>query len=179
MIQRDSEAGFYIGRCVDKALAFDTADCNWRLRTNDADAITMYTLQGEISEMLPPDVAFFAARKKDSFPAYQLCSVVDDLHYNVDFVVRGEDLRASTLAQLFLAQQMGAAAFLQTNFYHHPLLMENGGQKLSKSNGSTSIQYLRKSGISPEEIFWMIGVLAGITQPVHSWETLGNALLPF
>jgi len=49
----------------------------------------------------------FVVRKRDGFPAYQLTSVVDDLFYDVELVVRGEDLWDSTVAQHFLAEKLG------------------------------------------------------------------------
>jgi glutamyl-tRNA synthetase len=106
---------------------------------------------------LPETMKDFVVRKRDGFPAYQLTSVMDDLYYNVDMVVRGEDLWASTVAQHFLAKRLGkGAAFGAISFYHHPLLMGEGGLKLSKSAGDTSIQFLRKQGFSAADIFGMI-----------------------
>ena len=106
---------------------------------------------------LPETMKDFVVRKRDGFPAYQLTSVVDDLYYNVDLVVRGEDLWASTVAQHFLAKRLGKEeAFGAISFYHHPLLIGEGGLKLSKSAGDTSIQFLRKQGFSAADIFAMI-----------------------
>ena len=99
-----------------------------------------------IHTSLPVDMHNFVVKKKDGFPAYQLTSVIDDLFYGIDLVVRGEDLRPSTLVQHVLASAMGKNEFQDITFYHHRLLMETSGEKLSKSAGATSIKYLRESG---------------------------------
>jgi glutamyl-tRNA synthetase len=102
----------------------------------------------------------FVVRKKDGYPAYQLTSILDDLYFGVDLIVRGQDLWPSTLAQLYLASFLpGGADFKKTRFYHHELLKDQDGGKLSKSAGATSVQFLRKEGRSPEDIFRMIGAL--------------------
>lgn len=178
-ILRNNEAGVYTGTCVHKQLPLDNVACNWRINTSPAMPFTMHTLHGEEQSKLPAGVDYFVVRKKDGYPAYQLCSVVDDLHFNVDLIVRGEDLRSSTLAQLFLATQLNATPFTSGTFYHHALLMDTGDQKLSKSAGATSIKYLRESGCTPANIFAMTGAMAGISTPVNSWETLGSAALSF
>jgi len=82
--------------------------------------------------------------------------VIDDLHFGVDLVVRGDDLRASTAAQRWLAGELGLDAFRSIHFCHHRLLMTSKDEKMSKSAGATSIRYLRRQGVKPGEIYTMI-----------------------
>ncbi|HEY4338159.1 MAG TPA: glutamate--tRNA ligase family protein, partial [Puia sp.] len=157
--------------------SLDAEGVNWRLRT----AGLPDGLPAELPAGLPVEMRDFVVRKKDGYPAYQLSSVVDDIHFGVDLVVRGEDLRASTLAQLYLAGVLavagmpGAAAFGGLQFIHHPLLTA-GGEKLSKSAGATSIDYLRKQGASPADIFTLIGRSLEAAEPVRDWEQLATLL---
>ncbi|GGB14719.1 glutamate--tRNA ligase family protein [Puia dinghuensis] len=155
--------------CRDKGGSLDAPDVNWRLRTPpDAN--------------LPPELHDFVVRKKDGFPAYQLSSVIDDLHYGVDLIVRGEDLRDSTLAQLHLSTILAAAgfneaaAFKKITFYHHSLLTTLTGEKLSKSAGATSIQHLHKQGLTPAAIFSLIAQLSGLAEPAEDWASLARLL---
>ncbi len=68
-----------------------------------------------------------------------------------------KDLWPSTLAQHALASALGKGnEFGAIGFYHHPLMMDASGQKLSKSAGATSIKYLRESGKTPAEIWGLI-----------------------
>ena len=115
----------------------------------------------------------FVVRKRDGFPAYQLTSVVDDLYYGVDLVVRGDDLWDSTVAQHFLAEKLGKEEeFGAIGFYHHPLLMAEGERKLSKSAGDTSVQYLRKQGLKKKDVYTMIAKMMGRAGEPGSWEEL-------
>jgi glutamyl/glutaminyl-tRNA synthetase len=137
---------------------------------------------GNVEARLPVEMRDFVVRKRDGFPAYQLSSMVDDLHYGVDLIVRGEDLWGSTLAQLYLSYPLGAAdfadaaGFRDVRFYHHPLLMA-GGEKLSKSAGATSIQYLRRQGISAGEIYGLIAREVAGNAEARDWEGLAALVL--
>jgi len=173
---RSGAEGVYPGTCRDRGLSLDAPNVNWRLRTPP-----------EVG--LPPEMRDFVVRKKDGFPAYQLTSLVDDLHFGVDLIVRGEDLRPSTLAQLWLAEVLSAATlrdgasgqgvfgrneFRNTRFYHHPLLVTAAGEKLSKSAGATSIHYLRQQGFTPADVYQHIARLLGFAEPVRDWEQLAT-----
>lgn len=167
----------YPGNCNEKNIPLTAPTAAWRLHTNDHTHLAIKDIAGTLHRYtLPASMQDFVVRKKDGYPAYQLASMADDLHFGVDLVVRGEDLFPSTLAQLFLAQMLQCQQFLHTAFYHHPLLVESDNKKLSKSAGSTSIQYLRKQGKSREAIYAMIGAMAGCNEPVHNWESLGAAI---
>ncbi len=135
--------------CAALNLSLDQPDASWRLRTNSEKSIKIKTLeQGIIETRLPVDMKGFIVRKKDGYPAYQLTSFADDLHFDIDLIVRGQDLWQSTIAQLYLADVLGADDFKNTTFHHHELVMGNEGKKLSKSAGDTSIRYLRESGFA-------------------------------
>ena len=181
-VLRASRDGGYPGTCLTRGLGLDRADVSWRVRTEAAaraggtagaggvfvgpagpEVLRVKTYPaGVVEARLPAEMRDFVVRKRDGFPAYQLSSVVDDLHYGVDLIVRGEDLWASTLAQFYLSYPLGAAdfpgaaAFRDVLFYHHPLLTTDGGEKLSKSAGAMSIQYLRGQGLGAGEIYAMI-----------------------
>lgn len=95
----------------------------------------------------------FIVRRRDGLPAYQLASLVDDRHFGITHIVRGEDLQTSTAAQQFLAQCLGWHDFDAVSFLHHPLLLDTDGWKLSKSAGATALRTWRESGRSPAELF--------------------------
>jgi len=151
VILRGSPEGVYPGTCRERGLSLDQEGCSWRVKTEGVGAVKV----GGGLEGLPAEMTDFVVRKKDGYPAYQLTSVIDDLYFGVDLVVRGDDLRASTAAQRWLAAQLGPGAFGRIRFYHHELLATTGGEKLSKSAGATSVQYLRRQGVKPGEIYSM------------------------
>lgn len=92
--------------------------------------------QGRLTVLLAAQLPDFVIRKKDGVAAYQLASVVDDLRLGTTLIVRGQDLLPSTAAQLWLANQLSETAPFnaqRVQFFHHQLLTDGRGQKLSKS----------------------------------------------
>lgn len=142
------------GNCRAQQLPLDGGQVNWRLKTDRMPEVTVRTLKGEQQvEKLPAEMKDFVVRKKDGNPAYQLSSVIDDVHFGVDLIVRGKDLWPSTLAQLSLAALLKLQQFTDARFVHHNLVRDEEGEKLSKSAGATSIQYLRKQGTPVEALY--------------------------
>lgn len=160
--------------CFDKKIPLSSANASWRLLTGNNADINVKSYNGNIIKAaLPGDLHNFIVKKKDGFPAYQLTSVIDDLFFGVDLIVRGEDLWPSTLAQHLLANTLGKNSFADFVFYHHPLLME-AGKKLSKSAGAVSIRYLRENGKKPADVYTAIAGMLGIRDAVTNWEELAG-----
>lgn len=155
-ILKKNKNGFYDGTCRHKNIPLESGQVNWRLNTSEKLSLRVKTLQGYTDTFLPDSMNDFVVRKKDGLPAYQLTSLADDLYFEVDLIVRGEDLWASTLAQLYLAAVLNEDRFLNSTFHHHPLLLSHTNEKLSKSAGDTSIQFLRSQGKTVDEIKGML-----------------------
>jgi glutamyl/glutaminyl-tRNA synthetase len=183
-VGRTGVAGVYAGTCRNRGLPLETAGVSWRFRTaalppEFAALSSVKMIDGaRVDAVLPPEMRDFVVMKKDGFPAYQLTSVADDIHYGVDLIVRGNDLWPSTLAQHCLSFPLEAAGFREIAFYHHTLLLGDGGGKLSKSSGDTSIRYLRKQGLSPAEIYSLILRKLGMEGEAGSWEEFAVMLGP-
>lgn len=164
--------------CSNKQILLNTPEASWRLRTDNATTLQVKSYNDKIIlTQLPAEMENFVVRKKDGFPAYQLTSVIDDLFYGIDLIVRGEDLWASTLAQTQLAAVLDKQDFNDIIFYHHPLLLEKDGKKLSKSAGSTSIRYLRQEGKSAEDVFMLISNLFSLPEKAGNWQELAASIL--
>jgi glutamyl/glutaminyl-tRNA synthetase len=160
--------------CQNKQIPLSAPDVSWRLIGDDRK-LSVKTLNGNITRSeFPAEMKNFVVKKKDGFPAYQLTSMVDDIFFGVDLIVRGQDLWPSTLAQMQLANVLGKNEFKNIAFYHHPLLMEGSGKKLSKSAGSTSIKFLLESGKSAADIYSLIGSMLAIEQKIENWQQLGE-----
>jgi glutamyl/glutaminyl-tRNA synthetase len=91
---------------------------------------------------------------------YQFAVTVDDWRQQIDFVIRGADLLASTGRQIRLARLLGRAEPL--TFLHHPLIMKGADQKLSKSDGDTGVRDLRARGWSPADVIAAARTAAGM-----------------
>lgn len=164
-IQQIDPRGYYLGQCLDRRIPLDKPDTAWRVNTLEAD-FTQFTEYPNFrkTDLIPEETAFYVVRKKDRLPAYHLTSVVDDLQFGVDLIVRGKDLYVSTLAQLDLARLLGEEKFTQSTFLHHELIKGSNQSKLSKSAGDTSIQFLRKEGKKLQEVHSLLAKMVGKEQ---------------
>lgn len=142
----------YPGTCLHRNLPF-TNDTNWRLITPQKPVVFFDGFaQQECSVNLYETMRHPVIKKRDGTAAYQIASLADDVRMQVNMIVRGKDLIDSTATQLYLAELLGLDAFRNAQFYHHPLITGNEGEKLSKSAGSTSIKAYRKTH-SREELY--------------------------
>jgi len=82
----------------------------------------------------------FVVWRREDLPAYQLQSLIDDEEMGVTHIVRGEDLRDSTVAQRYLARFIPDSTFLKADVRHHPLITGESGAKLSKSQGTERLE---------------------------------------
>ena len=104
---------------------------------------------------------------------YQFAVVVDDLVEEIDLVIRGADLLASTGRQIRLARLLGRPT--PPAFLHHPLVLDGTGRKLSKSRGDAGIRELRAAGLSPDEVLGRAAASVGL---VPSGTRIGVEDLP-
>jgi glutamyl-Q tRNA(Asp) synthetase len=100
--------------------------------------------------------------RKEIPTSYHLSVVVDDALQGVTHVVRGKDLEAATDLHVLLQVLLGLPT---PRYHHHPLLRDQGGDKLSKSLGSESLADLRARGVTPCEIRQRLGF---VPQPTPS-----------
>ena len=128
----------YQGTCRHLNLAFDPGNTSLRLKVEDQQLLSEFG-----------DVILW---RKDDGPAYHLASVIDDLEMKVNLIIRGDDLEPSSRFQKYLALQFDSVGFSKVKFYHHPLLRDQNGEKLSKSRGVYSLVDLRAKGMTAAEI---------------------------
>lgn len=88
---------------------------------------------GHVEEDVAKTTGDFVIRRADGVFAYQLAVVVDDELQGVTQVVRGADLLASTARQIALQRALG---YRTPRYAHVPLVLGEGGAKLSKRNGA-------------------------------------------
>ena len=87
--------------------------------------------------------------RKDIKTSYHLAATIDDFHQNVSLVTRGNDLFYDTPIHVLLQKLFN---FKIPNFYHHKLINDQNGKKLSKSKNSESLNQLREKGMTLDEI---------------------------
>ena len=94
--------------------------------------------------------------RKDIPTSYHLAVVLDDALQGVTHVVRGEDLQAATSVHRLLQQLLGLPA---PHYHHHRLILDEAGQKLSKSTRATALRELRAQGMTPGDVRRAIGMV--------------------
>jgi glutamyl-Q tRNA(Asp) synthetase len=93
--------------------------------------------------------------RKEVPTSYHLAVVVDDAAQGVTDVVRGRDLFAATSVHRLLQALL---AYPVPRYHHHRLILDSGGQKLSKSTRATGLRELRAQGATPADIRRMVGL---------------------
>jgi len=141
----------YPGTCRNKNLQVSKA----AIRLIVPDELIEYEdrVYGHQSVNLATHCGDFIVRRSDGVFAYQLAVVVDDAEMGVTEIVRGRDLLLSAAQQLYLYRLLGLPA---PQFCHHPLLVNEAGQRLCKRDHALALSELRKHMTAPE----IIGLLA-------------------
>lgn len=119
----------------------------------------------------------FSLKDKRGNFTYQFCASVDDIADEISVVIRGLDLFPSTGRQILLRRtllDLGTHFFPTTasdsiDYYHHPLIMDSQGSKLSKRDLSKPLHQWREEGWSPEELFYLC--LEKINHPLTALQT--------
>lgn len=173
-------AGFtraYPNICLEKQLPISEA-LPWRVRVQTGTIINVQDIKFGVYELdLYHEMGSFIIKTRDGIPAYQLASLIDDVQFGVTHVIRGSDLLASTAAQVYLAGILQLNYFKNMIWYHHPLIVDEAGHKLSKSAGSLSLQYLRAQHYPLEELFYEFAKWLNITPPPNIKKAVD--LIPF
>ena len=95
--------------------------------------------------------------RKDISISYHLAVVVDDAHQGVTLVSRGEDLLPSTHVHRLLQSALNLPV---PRYHHHHLVHDEDGKRLAKRCDSLSIESLRASGKTADEVLQQISSLA-------------------
>jgi glutamyl-tRNA synthetase len=114
--------------------------------------------------------------REDGTPLYTFTSVVDDLASGITHVIRGEDHVTNTGVQLDVLAALGGDP-ARLGFAHLPLLLGEGGEKLSKRAGSLSLRRLRQDGMEPAAIAAYLARLGSSVDPAPA--TLAELIAEF
>lgn len=93
--------------------------------------------------------------RKDIGTSYHLAVVVDDAAQNVSTIIRGQDLASATHIHRLLQHWLDLPT---PDYQHHPLLLDETGEKLAKSQMSKPLRQWRGEGATPQDIRRMVGL---------------------
>jgi glutamyl-tRNA synthetase len=165
----------YDGHCIPLHIPFEAPDTNWRVKTLKGTSSVSFTDVWNTHEPIDlyAEMRHFIVKGKNGRASYQMASVADDVLYNINFIVRGNDLLQSTAAQCYLAGLVpGLQSFTQNKFLLHPLIMGANGEKLSKSKGATALVDMREAGIDASEVYIQASAMLGLPTATNAKELL-------
>ncbi len=153
----------YPGTCLYKNIPVDTPQTCLRLKMPNMIQTATDFKHGLIAQNPALSGGDVVIRDKAGNWTYQFCVVIDDFDQDINLIVRGDDLFSSVGRQLAIRRLLlehlhrvsGAKNSPETNqiyFIHHPLLLNEQGNKLSKRDLADSIASLRKNGVKPADI---------------------------
>lgn len=94
--------------------------------------------------------------KTDGLPTYNFANVVDDNLMGITHVIRGSEYLSSAPKYNLI---YGAFGWNIPTYVHLPLIMKEGGRKLSKREGDASFEDFYEKGYLPEAIINYIALL--------------------
>ncbi len=112
----------------------------WRFLVEDEAVSFEDRWRGRFSQDVGAEVGDFVVLRADGYFAYQLAVVVDDGEQGVTDVVRGADLLDSTPRQILLQRALGLPT---PRYLHHPLVMGEDGDKLSKQTQARAVDEMQ------------------------------------
>ncbi|HMO13472.1 MAG TPA: tRNA glutamyl-Q(34) synthetase GluQRS [Pirellulaceae bacterium] len=154
----------YPGTCRPADLVpIDVADLHapdlaWRVRVADEWNEFNDEFAGSQRHHVQREVGDFLVTNKQGIASYQLACVVDDGLANVSYVVRGDDLLASTPRQMILQRYLGLPP---CKYWHLPLIVGADGRRLAKRHGDTTIKSYRQQGVSAARIRGLMAAWCG------------------
>ena len=106
------------------------------------------TLRGKI-KVESNNLDDFIIIRSDGYPTYNFSTVIDDAEMYVTNVIRGEDHLSNTSKQILIFESIEKKPPV---FTHVSMILGKDKSKLSKRNGSKSINDFKKEGILPISI---------------------------
>ncbi len=110
--------------------------------------------------------------RREDLPAYHLTSVYDDWRMGINIVIRGQDLSESSLIQQHISATLPERPLQQVEFFHHRLITDQHGQKLSKSRQDGDLIQHFKAGMKASEFWRQISQLLGLAPVANGDEFL-------
>lgn len=146
--ETEAEAGTPFALRLDMARAVEIA------HDMAGEPLTWFDLdRGEI-HATPEIFGDVVLARKDTPTSYHLSVTLDDHVQGVTLVTRGEDLFPATHIHRLLQALLG----LDTPTYrHHGLLMGPDGKRLAKRDRAQTLQRLRETGHTPEQVRRLAG----------------------
>ncbi len=147
---------------------------HWRFKLNHEPIEWTDLVRGPVS-FHGKDMSDPVLVREDGTPLYHICSVVDDIEYGVNHVIRGEDHVSNTAFHIQMIEALGGEV---PTYAHLALLAGEDGGKLSKRVGSLGVADLRVNGIDPRAICSVMARL-GSSDPIELFTDMDDIVKQF
>ena len=92
--------------------------------------------------------------RKDIPTSYHLSATLDDHIQRIGLVTRGEDLVSATHIHKIIQVLLGLNS---PKYFHHPLILDSAGVRLSKRTRAQTVKSLKASGLKREDVIDLLG----------------------
>lgn len=148
---------------------------HWRFKLNHEPIKWHDLVRGDV-EFHGKDMTDPVLIREDGRPLYHICSVVDDIDFNITHIVRGEDHVTNTACHIQMFEALGAKP---PELAHVTLLGDMEGGKLSKRKGGFGIKSLREEvNIEPMALVSLVARI-GTSDPIEPLMTMQEVIDSF
>lgn len=92
----------------------------------------------------------FVIIREDKIPTYNFACSVDDMLYDISFIIRGEDHTSNTPKQILVRKSLDYNKDIK--YAHLPIILNKDGKKMSKRENESSVKWLLSQGFLPRAI---------------------------
>ncbi len=155
----------YPGTCR-KRVSSPKGESGHRLLLSEKSYSFTDYIHGECQQTPSEQCGDLLIRDRNGNYTYNFAVAIDDFDQGINLVIRGDDLFHCTGRQLairemlyqpcfenrFYASANGIEEKKNINWLHHSLIVDEKGEKLGKSHGSSAIRERRALGEAPEKV---------------------------
>lgn len=96
------------------------------------------------------EIDSFVIIREDSTPTYNFACSIDDMLYDISYIIRGEDHTSNTPKQILIQESLGYSKSIK--YAHLPIILNEEGKKMSKRESHSSVKWLLSEGYLPQAI---------------------------
>ncbi len=139
----------YDGRCRTRKVPRPGVEPVVRFMAPTAGAVAFDDLVHGRIKIANAELDDLVLLRSDGTPTYNLTVVVDDAAAEITHVIRGDDHINNTPRQLHVFEALGAPP---PRYAHLPMILGEGGAKLSKRSGAAAVGAYRERGYLPQAV---------------------------
>ncbi|CAG0904987.1 unnamed protein product [Cyprideis torosa] len=148
---------------------------HWRFKLNHEPIEWTDLIRGDVA-FKGEDLSDPVVLREDGTPLYHLCSVIDDIDFEITHVVRGEDHVSNTATHIQMFKAISGKA---PDFAHLSLISDAEGGKLSKRLGSLSVKDIQNDdGLEAMSVVSLMARL-GTSDPIEAFTDIQSLIDSF